>query len=523
MSAGLSLSAKSQMLLGAAIVALVTGALAVPWIRIDDAIDESQHEVARQLADVWKLRGEALRPIEWRDAPIRMRFVPLEPQIDAFVAVDDFQRDTIEQFRAEPERRERFLEVRRGNDRLYRYARAIRQSERTTVQARGAIEFRPGTRDASVADPLQGVLFIDRDSSVAAGQTLISRVFLVATGVGAALIGVLLVHLILARLVLRPVRALGAIADRVRRGDLSARAKIGTGDEFERLAESINEMLERVERTQERLRTINASLDLKVGQLAEANLGLDESNRLKSEFVANVSHELRTPLNSIIGFAELLEELARGDPQADPKRMRYISNILNSGRALLDMIEDLLNMARLESGRMEVNVEPTSIADLVEGLQGIMRPQAQRKGIEIETRLVGDLPLVETDPGKLQQILYNFVSNAIKFSPAEAPVLIAAERVMRDDTGPGVRISVVDRGPGIPYDQQETIFRRFRQLEAAHTRGHGGTGLGLAICRELGDLLGASVSVVSEPGRGATFSVEIPVAHRSKQLQALME
>ena len=300
-------------------------------------------------------------------------------------------------------------------------------------------------------------------------------------------------------------------------------ARIDTGDDFEQLSDAFNLMLDRVEHGQEQLRTMNETLDLKVSELSEANIGLFESNRLKSEFLANVSHELRTPLNSIIGFAELLDELARIDDSADPKRVRYIGNILASGRSLLDMINELLAMAKLEAGRMEVSVEPVSVADLIEGMQTIMRPQAEMRGITFDARAPEGLPVVETDPGKLQQILYNFLSNAIKFSPQGATVTIAAERVTRDDGGPGVRISVIDEGPGIPYDQQETIFRRFRQLDASHTKRHGGTGLGLAICRELGDLLGASVSVVSQPGRGATFSVDMPLVYKAKELQPLME
>ena len=152
-------------------------------------------------------------------------------------------------------------------------------------------------------------------------------------------------------------------------------------------------MLDRLEEGQRQLRAVNESLDLKIGELAETNVGLFESNRLKSEFLANVSHELRTPLNSIIGFAELLDEIARNDPNADPKRRRYITNILQSGRMLLDMINELLDMAKIEAGRMEVTVAPTSIADVVEGLQALMRPQAMARKIEVETQVEDGLRL----------------------------------------------------------------------------------------------------------------------------------
>ncbi|MEI7878685.1 MAG: ATP-binding protein, partial [Planctomycetota bacterium] len=288
------------------------------------------------------------------------------------------------------------------------------------------------------------------------------------------------------------------------------------------MSRAFDGMLDRLEEGQAQLRAVNESLDLKIGELAEANVGLFESNRLKSEFLANVSHELRTPLNSVIGFAELLDEIARTDIQADPKRRRYIGNILQSGRNLLEMINELLQMAKIEAGRLEVAIGPTSVKDVVEGLAVIMRPQSLQRKISVETAVEDDLPSVESDAGKLQQILFNFVSNAIKFSPEDTRVVIAARRLVRDDGVVCVLASVIDAGPGIPLDMQDTIFEKFRQVDASHTRAYSGTGLGLAICRELADRLGARVSLHSVPGRGATFSVEVPIEFKGKKLEALM-
>jgi signal transduction histidine kinase len=283
----------------------------------------------------------------------------------------------------------------------------------------------------------------------------------------------------------------------------------------------MNRMLDAAERAQLQLFAMNEALDLKIGELSEANVGLGESNRLKSEFLANVSHELRTPLNSIIGFADLLEEIARSEPAPDPKRLRYIGNIQRSGRSLLDMINSLLDMAKIEAGRMEVTVAPASAADVVEGLQAIMRPLAVQKRIDLQARVADGLPKVETDAGKLQQILYNYLSNAIKFSPEDGAVIVSVARAERNG-GEAVRISVTDHGPGIPEDMQETIFEKFRQVDASHTRRAGGTGLGLAICRELADLMGCSVGLVSASGKGSTFWVEVPVVHRPRELKPLM-
>ena len=268
---------------------------------------------------------------------------------------------------------------------------------------------------------------------------------------------------------------------------------------------------------------MNENLDLKVAELAEANIGLHESNRLKSEFLANISHELKTPLNSIIGFAELLDEMAQESGNPQEKQLRYLHNIVSSGRNLLDMINELLQMAKIEAGRVEVVVEPTSVSDLLEGLCAIMRPQAEQKQLQIQVRIPDGLKSVETDAGKLQQILFNFLSNAMRFSPEQGTIVISTNRVSRQEGVPGVRISITDEGPGVPYDMQDVIFEKFRQVDASHTRAHSGTGLGLAICRDLATLLGADVSLVSEPGHGATFSVEIPLIWQNEDLQPLMD
>src|SRR4029450_6929102 len=166
------------------------------------------------------------------------------------------------------------------------------------------------------------------------------------------------------RLILQPVRVLQETAEKVSEGDLNIRSDISTGDEFQQLSETFNTMLFNLKTSADQLRSVNKSLDLKLGQLAESNIGLYESNRLKSEFLANVSHELRTPLNSIIGFAELLEEIAKSDHGAARKGHPSIGNTLKGGPSLLEMINELLQMAKIEAGRVELSIAPTSLSDL---------------------------------------------------------------------------------------------------------------------------------------------------------------
>jgi len=513
---GISLANKSQLLFGFALAVILTAALAVPWNRIDALVSEFQIEEAHRIADAWLDEGDLLAraggppPVAGLDALARgeemVRVTLVRVQEIPPGHEDAFLLSALERLR-DSEAPEEITEIDRDHGApISRLARAIRS----------------GGPDAEHR-PITAILLIDRNTQFAQGQLLRNRILILSAGLTGVLLAILAFYFILTKLIFSPVRKLRDTAQRVQGGDLSIRADIRTRDEFEHLSQAFNAMLDRLAESQAQLRAINASLDLRVDELAQVNIGLDESNRVKSEFVANVSHELRTPLNSIIGFAELLQELAHTEGNADPKRLRYLANIVTSGRELLEMINELLDMAKIEAGRMEVHLEAVSVSDLVEGLLRIMRPQAEQKRLNIEALIAQKVPVVETDPGKLQQILYNFLSNAVKFTPAEGQVTLSVDRVSLSDGKPAVRIAVADTGPGIPEDMHDVIFEKFRQLDASHTRQQGGTGLGLAICKELAHMLGAHVSFVSVPGRGATFFVDVPLAFRTQEPRALME
>ena len=217
--------------------------------------------------------------------------------------------------------------------------------------------------------------------------------------------------------IVKPVKHLRDVSDAIAAGRLNIRSKIETGDEFEELSHAFNRMLHNLVAMQQELREVNGDLDRKVDELAQANMALFEMNRLKSDFLATMSHELRTPLNSIIGFSEVLS----GTEQLGDRHRRYASNIQSSGRMLLSMINDILDLAKIESGKMEVRSEDFSIRDVCEGLTNLCRPVAERKNITMECRLDEAIPLLRQDPGKLKQILYNLLSNAIKFTPEGGP------------------------------------------------------------------------------------------------------
>lgn len=518
MSRGPSLAQKCQFVFAAAAMLILAGALVVPWLRLEWVVDESQRETSRQLAETWVQNGFALT--RTAGIPIPIRVVQVD-QMESSGVSDPFVEAAGRAFFANPTQTEVFEAVKSSQGMVYRYALALRETQWRAIQDRQFVDFAARASDVALGDPLRAVLVIERTSQFAANQIASNRWYLVVSGIVAVVLAVLVFWWILTQLIFSPVRRLRDSMERVRRGDLTVRSNLRTGDELEELSRAFDQMLDELDRVQKSLRAMNESLDLKVVQLSEANVGLFESNRLKSDFVASVSHELRTPLNSIIGFAELLEEMARRDADADPKRQRYAANILTSARMLLEMINELLDMAKIQAGRMSASVVTSSIADLLEGLQAIMKPQAMAKLIELESQVEPDVPSVETDPGKLQQILYNFLSNAIKFSPPGSTIRIEAMCTTLESR-PAVRIAVVDQGPGIPFDLQETVFEKFRQIDASHTRSHGGTGLGLAICRELAQILGCTVGLISEPGRGATFFVTVPLLYRVRERKPLL-
>jgi two-component system, NarL family, sensor histidine kinase BarA len=322
------------------------------------------------------------------------------------------------------------------------------------------------------------------------------------------------VHWVLRRLVLNPLQHLKNVSDEISRGNTDLRANIDTGDEFNELADAFNRMLRHMTEGQELLRSLNKELDVRVDQLAQANLKLYQGNRLKSDFLANMSHELRTPLNSIIGFSDVLQDIS----SLTDKQKRYALNIQKSGKLLLEMINDILDLAKVEAGKM--NVTPTSfdLPNLVDAQCDMLRTLADEKNMDLRTEFAPDLEPVFQDQPKLQQILTNLLSNAIKFTPDGGLVTVKVEPISEQH----FHLTVEDTGVGIPEADFEVIFEKFRQSDAVLqndglTRQFSGTGLGLSIVKELCKLLGGEVRLTSQLGTGSTFHVILPWHYNSNQ------
>jgi len=270
---------------------------------------------------------------------------------------------------------------------------------------------------------------------------------------------------------------------------------------------------------------LNEKLEEKVlertRELEKANWELDRSNRLKSQFIATMSHELRTPLNSILGFSELLLDEVFG-PLTE-KQKRYASNIYNSGSHLLQLINNILDIAKIESGKMELHYEGFSVSQAISEVQTVIKPLADKKAQSLTIGMDGKAELIKADKVKFKQILYNLLSNSVKFTPEGGSIVISAEMLDEGSTAHygekaficrGVdgclKISVTDTGIGINKEDQERIFSEFEQVDSSYSRKYEGTGLGLALTKRLVELHGGEIIVSSEPGKGSTFTVIIP-------------
>jgi signal transduction histidine kinase len=230
---------------------------------------------------------------------------------------------------------------------------------------------------------------------------------------------------------------------------------------------------------------------------------MQEAARLQSEFLANMSHELRTPLNAIIGFADLLHDGLVG-PLGEQQR-EFLCDILTSSRHLLHLINDVLDLAKVESGTLEVVPEVIDLARVIAEVRDLLRGLTSNRRLDLDLDLAADLGCVTVDPAKLRQILYNYVSNAVKFTPDGGHVAIRAALL-----GDAFRIEVEDTGIGIASEDQRYLFMPFRQLDASATKRYQGTGLGLALAKRLAEAHGGKVGVQSARGVGSTFWVELP-------------
>ena len=291
----------------------------------------------------------------------------------------------------------------------------------------------------------------------------------------------LLLGYLLSGSVVGPVRRMQTRLAAIASGDFSSHVEVSNRDELGSLAANLNRMND------------------ELGRLYEE---LEAASRHKSEFLATMSHELRTPLNAIIGFSQVLKQQMYGELNA--KQADYVTDVLSSGQHLLNLINDILDLAKVEAGRMELQPSTFELPELLDNAASQVRERATRQGIGLTVATDGSVGGMEGDERKVKQILFNLLSNAVKFTPSGGKITLAAKAADEE-----VVISVRDTGIGISAEDQEKIFEEFYQVGTSRTQE--GTGLGLALTRRLVELHGGRLSVESEPGVGSTFTVTMPL------------
>jgi PAS domain S-box-containing protein len=269
---------------------------------------------------------------------------------------------------------------------------------------------------------------------------------------------------------------------------------------------SVRDITER-KLAEDRIRSLReqytAELTSKNQQLKTRNLEVEQANRLKSEFLASMSHELRTPLHTIIGFSELLTEHLEGP--LNEKQQRFVGHILQDARHLLELINEILDISKIESGRLELKRETFDFSRCVEEVLAGIRQHATTKNITLESK-DGFQNTLYADRVRVKEILYNLLNNAVKFTPDNGSVWVESAR-----EGDSLHVSVCDTGIGIPENEQSFIFDKFYQVEGSKSVSREGTGLGLSISKHLIELHGGTISVESRPGRGSRFKLTFPL------------
>jgi signal transduction histidine kinase/DNA-binding response OmpR family regulator len=353
-------------------------------------------------------------------------------------------------------------------------------------------------------------------------QADIRKTFVTGIGLtcGIILVGVLMAF-VYYNYTLTPIQAMARAAARIAAGDLSARVKATSRDEIGVLATTFNHMAASLESTYRDLEQLNIGLEEKVqerteelrrqqAQLQEVNVQLEVADRHKSEFLANMSHELRTPLNAVIGFSEVLLDKMFGDLNA--KQEEYLDDILSSGRYLLSLINDILDLAKIEAGRLELDLGTFDLRRLLEDSLVMVKERALAHGITLSLEIADDVDTLTGDERKVKQVLFNLLSNAVKFTPDRGKVGITAMRAAAM-----VQVAVRDTGVGISPDDQQRIFEEFQQVGRGLAEKTEGTGLGLTLAKKFVELHGGTIWVESTPGHGSTFTFTLPVVGTAGQ------
>jgi len=509
----LSLAEKCRIAFGAAVVFILTLALLLPYIWMGQLTKKASLDAGRAKAEMLlrchfqpKHTSEtALAALDNTGAVMdtndqEIRWIRFTKENEPLQQLTDKQKKMVESLKVDDTRDDEIQLTRYDGILQSSYVKIFKATD-SCISCHNP----QGSASAFSQNQPIGAVVIQHPAADISRTVLLNRVWIIVAWLIAGAGAIVAFYMITQRVILRPIRQLRAIANNVAEGNLDIRSSIKTRDEYEKLANAFNHMLDGLQAAQEKLRQANKQLDDKIAELSERNIELFKANKIKSEFLANISHEFRTPLNAILGFAEILRE--KPGSLTNDKGRRYAENIITGGKNLLNMINDLLDLAKTEAGKMELHIEKTSVPQLCKALVASFSALTKRKKIKVKLLVDDNIPPLMTDAGKVQQILYNFLSNAVKFTPKNGRIEIRA--AMADEKT--ARIAVSDTGPGIAALDKEKIFEKFRQADGSITRQSTGSGLGLAISKELAAMLAGSIGMESEADKGSTFWLDIPV------------
>lgn len=355
---------------------------------------------------------------------------------------------------------------------------------------------------------IRGIVKISSSQEKNVARIARHKTAMVATIVLTSFFLAVFLYILIRLFVDRPLRSMVTTIQEISNGNLDRQVEVISRDEIGVMAENFNLMTAKLRESQKRLKAWADELENEVRRqtedLRKANDELKRADQMKSEFLANMSHELRTPLNAVIGFSEVLLDKVFGN--LNEKQSKYVDNILTSGKHLLRLINDILDLSKIEAGRMEVHLEEFHLEKVVYEVVSIVKPLATKKNLTLEADLSNAPELICSDEGKLKQVLYNLLSNAVKFTPENGSVKVEASKADSHAI-----IAVSDTGIGIKQEHLARIFKEFYQVDSSYSRKYEGTGLGLALTRKFVELLGGTISVESHEGAGSRFTIRIPI------------